>query len=238
MSRCFVVGLLLLVGALLGPVGASPARAADPTLYHIINSVHADANFSMVDPDAGIQTDVWISTSKARYLPQPPGGRAESQYLTTVDIFVSDVGTEVVVPMAGGGGGGGGYLAIWSGQVQLPPVIPMNLSGASLTATFELTDDVSGGTATAIMDLAWAPAGPIDHYTVSLGEHWPHLGMVHGNTNAKIRDATVTGSITLQGEELIAGVSGAGHIESLKWNCIENTNPHSPGEVGSCTLGG
>ena len=113
---------------------ASAARAANPTQFHIINSLHADAYFPISDPEACLQTDVWISTSKARYLPQPPGGRAEPQSLTTVDILVSDACSEAIVPMAGGGGGGD-YLATWSGQVQLPPIIPMNLSGASVKAS-------------------------------------------------------------------------------------------------------
>jgi hypothetical protein len=233
--RTLMVGVLL-VGALIGQTAASPVQAADPILYHIIESYHADANVSVLDSEGCRLTDIWVSSSWARYLPQPPGGRPVPQGLTRLDIFVYDLCGSAVPSVMAGGGGGGALVAQWFAEVREPLVVRRNLSAAWFSSTLEVVDEESGDHATAIVDLAWLPAGPIDHYTVNLGEHWPHYGMVRGNTNAWIRDATVTGSITLDGDELLGGAVGTGHLERTKWNCIENTHPHAPGAVGFCVL--
>ena len=228
---------LLASAAILAPVIAAPATAADPVMRHIVDSVHADANFSFVDPGGCLSTDIWISSGEGTY--SIPPGAPSTQGLTSVDIFVTDLCAERELSVMAGGGGGGVTVAAWSAQTLDPLVARPNLSGARYAATVLLTDEVSGATATAIVDLAWQPAGPIDHWTANLGDRWPAIGMYHGIENWKIRDATATGSIVLGGDDLIAGMEGPGHLERGKWHCIENVQPHWDGVPdGWCVLGG
>lgn len=233
MSRVLVV-LLFILGSVVGPLGRGIAVAADPEQYHTIELRHADASF--VIPDAGgcLHTDIWVSSSVGSWA--PASGTTHRQGLTSVDIFVID---DCAVPEIGvKAGGGGTVLALWHVETLEPLVAEPNLSGASFASWMTLVDEVSGAEMVAMVDLAWTPAGPIDHYTVSLGEHWTQAGMVHGTTNAKIRDAAVTGSIVVQGVDLLDGSVGAGNIERTKWVCIENRHPHADGDIGSCVLGG
>jgi hypothetical protein len=224
-----LIAVLLVGAAVLAPASASPATAADPVMRHIVDSVHADANFSFVAADGCLGIDIWASSGEATYS-QPPGP-SSTQGLTTIDIFVTDLCTPAApgVMAAAGGGGGGTVVAAWSAQTLDPLVARPNLSGATLSADLVMVDEVSGGTEIAQVDLAWAPSGPIDHSTSLRGDHWPHVGMARGVSNWKIRDATVSGSIVIGDADLLDGADGIGHLERGKWHCIENVHPHWDG---------
>ena len=138
-----VVSLALVMLAL-----AVPARAAGAETLHVsFDGLIAEATFSSTDPSGCIQTVVFVFADDGRF--RTGTGRLEKASTATVAVSKFDVCTQTDLLFADG------FAVLAPGQFQ----IDGKFTAASLTATIEVFDFVSGASFPVNISVGWTGVG-------------------------------------------------------------------------------
>ena len=207
----------------LAVLGALPAPAAPPRMYHTIVSSHG---FALLQETAGCErTEVYVSSSVAMYAAQP--GPVGKQGLTAVLVRVTDVcaassrapGSGAVAAAAGGGPP---VLFEADGQNGARLVTDNRLRGASVTTDIPATDG-DGDPVTIHLHAVWTAVGPLEHTTThthaNLGD-----GNVSSTANDLRRPVTAEVSVSVAGRAA-SGRASEATLEQTRSHCIEVPRP-------------
>ena len=211
----FLMGLS--TAALLS-LGAVPAAAAPPSIYHTISSTHGSA---VVVATAGCeQTEIFVSSSVAMYAGQP--GPVNKQGLTGVFVRITDA---CAVPPGGIGAAAGGGVVLFQadGQNMAPLVVDPRLTAASVSTQLPGTDG-DGNPVTISLDASWTGTGPLEHDTGHDNQHFPDVGNVNSTGTNLSRAATATVSVAVNGLTA-AGTDAEALLSQVKSRCIEVARP-------------
>lgn len=216
MRRSIIPGISAAALALV--LGAVPnvSLAAQPVREHVIVANHADAVFTT--QDGCILTQVFISSMDAMFSGSP-AGPVNKQGLTGVGVIRSDTCQE---PQ------GKGYPRVFDGLGQtLQPLVAGSApaQSASLQAVIPVTDDISGVTHEITLDLTWAAVTPAQHDTTRSHVREPRGAIVNSAANTWMADAVAFGSVTLDGDTLVAGETYEAHLSRTKQNCLVVQHP-------------
>lgn len=206
--------LLPVISALL--LGALPvsALAAVPDYQRVISSRHADAAFSTLD--GCLLTEVFLGSTEAVFGGRP--GPVNRQGLTDVSVRVSDT----CQPPAGKG-----YpiVAMWQGQTLDRLGSTPRLDVAWIHAVIPVSDDFSGRSVDAVLDMTWTAVGPMDHDPGHLHTRYPHAAIANSHNNNWMRDAVAEGTLALDGALLSLGPTGDAHISLVQYGCQVIVHP-------------
>ncbi len=205
-----------LLGVALLPLAAGPAQAA-PNIYHTITSTHANATLTQLN--GCILSEVFVSSSVAKYASQP--GPVNKQGLTGVIVRVSDVCTGT--PAAAAAPGGGNVLFQADGRSNAALTVDQRLTKASVKTSLA-GEDGNGNPVTIELDASWIGTGVLDHTTLSSHENIPGVGIVNATDNNLRRPAEATVSVSVDGRTITGTDSGA-VLEQVKSRCIEVAHP-------------
>ena len=186
-SKCLRIVLIVLAMFMAASPSAGQAKA--PNIYRF-GGLGAGAYSSDVDESGCIFTNIFVEFGQqATGSPPKP-----SQQLALAYMYI------VRWDMCSG--------AYMSAQTNPPPILPEgavqvapSLKSASLNAPFELLDDSTGNTFTADVSITWTATGVFqrsnnhDHYKAE----W---GFFNANTRSISRDASVVGSVLVDGSNL------------------------------------
>ena len=206
-----------LLGVALLPLAAGPAQAA-PNIYHTIISTHANATLTQLD--GCILSEVFVSSSVAKYASQP--GPVNKQGLTAVFVRVSDTCTSTPAAAAAAPGGGN-VLFQANGQNHAALTVDQRLTKASVTTSLA-GEDGNGDPVTIELDASWIGTGELEHTTLSSHENIPGVGNVNATDNNLRRPAEATVSVSVDGRTITGTDSGA-VLEQVKSRCIEVAHP-------------
>lgn len=98
-----------------------------------------------------------------------------------------------------------------------------NLSSASLNGTFTVYDSSSGTNKTANVALTWTGTDNYDTNGKSTNTYQTPTSITRYRSSGAFRDAQVSGSVTLDGTNLIANLSSYGSLYSSKNATLERT---------------
>lgn len=101
--------------------------------------------------------------------------------------------------------------------------IDNNLNSATLNGTFTVTDYPSGTNKTADVALTWTGADSYQSNGKSNYTYQTPTSITRYRSNGASRDAQVSGSVTLDGTNLIANLLGYGYLSSSKNGTLERT---------------
>jgi hypothetical protein len=211
----------------LAMVMPATAWASTPAIYHTISGTFASAYFTTLD--GCLQTEVWISTSVAKYAPQPGvPDRLNKQGLTSISVLVYDT----CQPPAGKHFP---LVADWWAQTSDRLVAEPRLRGAHLDAVLPMVDSISGATADVPVHLTWRAMARAHPDTVR-NNHVRFLGegIVNTHDNNMVLPAMAWGSITLNGLNVASGTDDGASLEQVKSACMEIRYPHWAGETYYC----
>jgi hypothetical protein len=223
MKRAITVVAVLVAPLLLGPLGplgAGPAGAAQPRIYHTIGSTSASASTTTMQ---GCElTEVFASSSTAMYAAQP--GPVNKQGLTSVLVRVSDTCAQSPMDVHAAAGGGGGGVVLFEAEAQsgAPLVVDPRLTHASVTSDLPGTDS-QGNPVTVHLVATWTGTGPLEHTTVVNSNHDAD-GNVSATDNNLRRDASAELSVMV-GDRSAAGPATDGVIEQTRSRCVEVPKP-------------
>jgi hypothetical protein len=103
--------------------------------------------------------------------------------------------------------------------------ISNSLQSASLTGTFTLYDYYSGTSQTAYVDLSWAGTG--NTYRSNSSSHYQAPGYLSNYRSKNTsRDASATGSLTINGTNVIAGLSSYAYLSSSNSGSLTISKPN------------
>ena len=210
--------LMGLCTAALLSLGAVPASAAPPSIYHTISSTHGSA--AVVTTAGCEQTEIFVSSSVAMYAGQP--GPVNKQGLTGVFVRITDV---CAVPPGGIGAAAGGGVVLFQadGQNMAPLVVDPRLTSASVATQVPGTDG-DGNPVTISIVASWTGTGPLEHDTVNNHQQFPGVGNVNSTDNNLRRTATATVSVAVNGLTA-AGTDTEALLTQVKSRCIEIARP-------------
>lgn len=210
----------VLVPALLLAMLPTTATAAIPEYQRVISSRHADAAFAALD--GCLLTEVFLGSTDAVFGGRP--GPVNKQGLTDVSMRISDTCAPPV---------GKGYpaLAVWQGQTLDRLDTTPRLDSAWIHAVIPVSDDVSGRTVDAVLDLRWTAAGPMDHDTGHLHTRYPHYGIANSHQNTWMRDAVAEGTLLIDGTLMQLGPSWDAHLSLVMYGCQTIIQPNSGGDL-------
>jgi hypothetical protein len=225
MFRRFIVSLVAIGAVLVMP---AVALGSTPAIYHTIGSKFAGAQFSTMLDDCRAAA-VWISSSDAKYAPQPgEGGGVNKQGLTAVSVVVQDTCQPPV---------GKGYPVLFDGFVMTfdPLQSTARLESAWLNLDLVLADSVSGADVPVSVSITWLATGPAHPDTVPNNHsHFPFAGNVNTHDNTFMRPAVAFGSVTVDGVNLAPNPDENAVLQSVKSACMEIGFPHYDGETLWC----
>jgi hypothetical protein len=224
MSRLAVVVLVIVPVLVLAPPLAAAGQSRS---YHTIVSVHGFA--SVTQDDGCLRTEVYVSSSDARYAAQP--GPVTTQGLTALAVRVID--TCARARAAAGGDG----LVLFDGMgmvLETPLQARPQLGRASVTAAIPLDDDVSGRTVGADLRVRWAGAGPLSHDTGHSHVRFPLAGIVNGHGNTWQRPATAEVTVDVDGVVSLTATASDAVLERVRSGCLEIRWPHYTGDSNWC----
>jgi hypothetical protein len=138
-----VVSLAVVLTAL-----AVPARAAGAETLHLsFDGLTAEATFASTDPSGCVRTEAFVFTDDGHFRTGP--GQLEKGSTATVAVSKFDVCTDTILLAADG------FAVLAPGQFQ----IDNKLTTASLTATIEVFDFVSGTFFPVSINVSWTGVG-------------------------------------------------------------------------------
>jgi hypothetical protein len=181
--------IVLIVLGMFVAASAIAAQAKAPNIYRF-SGLGAGAYFFNVDESGCIFTNIFVEFGRqASGSPRKPSQQPALAYMYIVRWDMCS----------------GAYM---SAQTNPPPILPEgavqvapSLKSASLNAPFELLDDSTGSTFTADVSITWTATGVFqrsnnhDHYKAE----W---GFFNANTRSISRDASVVGSVLVDGVNL------------------------------------
>jgi hypothetical protein len=127
---------------------AVPARAAGAEALHLsFDGLSAEASFTSADPSGCVSTEVFVFADDGHFRTGP--GRLEKAATATVVVSQIDFCTDTLLLAAQG------LAVLTPGQFQ----IDGKITAASLTATIEVLDDVSGASFPVNISVSWTGVG-------------------------------------------------------------------------------
>lgn len=211
--------------AILTMIPLASVQAAQPAIYHTIESTHAFAAYA--EQEGCLRTDVYVSSSEGTYAAQP--GPVSTQAMTALSLRVVDTcGVSVMA-----GGGEGNVLFDGLGVVDVGPTVGTRLSWAEVGAVVPVTDDLSGDTVEVDLAVRWTASAPLEHDTVHNRVRFPGAGIVHANDNNRLRAATAV--VDAAGPvATVSGVTEEASLEQVKSICMEIVLPGYDGDSDWC----
>lgn len=218
---------------LIPALGAFALLSALPTVafagvpqsqYQVISSRNADAVFSLSGGGC-LQTSVFVSSSRSVFGGRP--GPVNKQGLTGVLLLVEDT----CQPREGKH-----FPAVVSLQAQdmIPLVSTARMDRASVKATFQTTDEVSGDPISVTLDLSWMLDGTMQHDPSHAHYRLPGAGVVNGHENDKLGDATAWGSVTVGSTVIALPVTTDAHLQLIRGGCQVIVWPHATSDELDC----
>ncbi len=179
----------VIVFGMLVAAFAIAAQAKAPDIYRF-SGLGAGAYFSGVDESGCMLTDVFVEFGQqASGTPPKPSQQPPLAYMYIIRYDMCS----------------GAYT---SAQTNPPPTLPVgaaqvasSLKSASLNATFELRDDSTGSTFPVDVSITWTATGVFQRQT-SHDHYKTEWGVYHANTRSIARDASVVGSVLVDGVNL------------------------------------
>lgn len=188
------------------------AAAAAPTSQkYQFRGENAYASFSSLDATGCIATDVsiWAGESVTKEGPGAPASRTEVfAYMSKIDICNDWT-----------------PLISASGMTSVADLDIDRTRAASLEATIPLVDYISGTTTDLDVSLTWAGVGEEFRGHSSGHDSYPG-GMVHYRSNGSYRDATVSGTVSLDvdpGTNLLANASSYAQLSASRSGFMQIT---------------
>lgn len=220
MKRTLVAAAAVAVPIAMGLLGAGPAGAAQPRIYHTIKAANG---FAFLDQTQGCErTEVYVSSSKAMYAAQP--GPVGKQGLTGAFVRVTDVCAVPPESLAAAAPAavGGEVLFEADGQAMVPLTVDSRLTRASVNAHLPGTDG-EGNPVTIHLAASWVGTGPLEHSTVH--NHVLFFdGVVSANDNNLRREATARVSVEVA-DRSVSGTADEASLELVRSKCIEVPRP-------------
>jgi len=215
------------VALALAALVPATASASTPAIYHTINGAFASAFFTATD--GCYQTEVWVSTSVAKYAPQPGvPDQLNKQGLTSISILVYDTCQPPV-------GKHFPLVADWWAQTTDRLVVEPRLRSAHLDVVLPMDDAASAGTASVPVHLEWRATARAHPDTVRNNHvRFAGEGIVNTHDNNIVLPAVAWGSITLNGMNVARGVDEGASLQQVKSACMEIRYPHWAGETYYC----
>lgn len=192
--------------------------------YQVISSRNADAAFSLVDGGC-LQTSVFVSSGRSVFGGRP--GAANKQGLTGV-LLMSRTPAQ---PREGKH-----FPAVLSLQAQdmIPLVTTARMDRASVKATFQTTEDVSGDPISVTLDLRWMLDGTMQQ-DPSHAHYWlPGAGVVNGHENYKLGNATAWGWVTVASTVIALPAATEAHLQLIRSGCQVIVWPHATSDELDC----
>jgi hypothetical protein len=203
-----LMSAVLLAGMLALPASAS---AATPVAYHSIHWSSASASFHQVQGDYAV--DIYIGTSVGRWslkAGSPP--QIVTGGLTSIDISVYDLSRPTIKGYA--------QVASWSGQIPEPGRFHGSLAAASVHAVVPISEDFSGQSAVARIDVSWTAIGPSYIAPSHLHARYPKVVTLVSNSNDNERPALAVATASVAGATLLDRATDDGAtLHSTKFNC-------------------
>lgn len=191
---------VVLVMALLALVLPTTAWAGDVFKF---KGASADAFFSSVDGAGCVFTDVFLFASDEAVHNPPGSGGASSATSLFIAQYDACAGAQLLAA--------DGFAPLTAVDFQMQN----RLEGATLNATVNVYDYVTGNSFTVVINLAWSATGPIGrqngHY------HYQSPGCTtSGHTNGTFRPASATGSISDGTTNFISAPSNSAGLRQVK----------------------
>lgn len=171
---------VVLAMALLALVLPTSAWAADVFKF---KGATGDAFFSSVDGSGCVTTDVFLFANDEA-IHNPPGSGSSS---SVTSLFISQynfcTGTQLL--------GASGFATLAGGDFQ----VQNKLDAATLNATVNVVDFMTGNSFNVAINLAWSATGPASRQNSHFHLQSPGC-KTSGHSNSTFRSASVTGSIS------------------------------------------
>jgi hypothetical protein len=202
-----VVSLAMVLLAL-----ALPARAAGAETLHLsFAGQTADATFFSTDPSGCVSTEVFLLVTDGR----SRDGTGQPEVASTALIIVSqaDLCTRTELVAADG------TAVLAPGQFQ----IDGQLTAASLTATIEVFDFVSGASFPVDVNVSWTGVGETASAKVRLHQTFPGF-KVNQRTDRTFREATATGTVSDGTTNFTPEPTASAELASVKQGEVDITH--------------